>query len=470
MLLNFTKINILTVVFLIFTLLVVSCKDKKEQVLTYFGGQIINPKSDKVFLYKGKKLLDSAILNKNFKFLMPLDSMAMGLYIFKHGLEMQYMYLEPSDSLLIRLNTWDFDESLVYSGKGAERNNFLINLFLENEKEDKLFFDFYQLTDSLFEQKIDSVIQRKKIAFSQLKEEILESSPLFEKLAETAIYFPLYRKKEAYSFRHKRAMKLKDFPKVAKSFYQFREDININDKELAYFYAYHDYVRTYLYHLAYEKQIIDSFSCSIKVNFMQAALENIKDNVVKNDFLHEGIWYVLLDDSVSDKDKNTAKRLFFDHCSDEKSVDKISHLINVAERLPIGHEFPNLKVYNVVNEKLDLTSISLGKNTVIYTWPTKENQIEFMAKRVNYLQKVYPEYLFVGLDSKNSQHSWKELIKSKKMNPTHQYRMDKDNDWLDVPFSRAIIIDKNGLVQNSLTHLSSSNFEKHLKKLFSVKK
>ena len=50
-----------------------------------------------------------------------------GLYTFKHGVEFQYIFLQPNDSLLLRLNTWDFDESLVFSGKGAEKNNLLIN-------------------------------------------------------------------------------------------------------------------------------------------------------------------------------------------------------------------------------------------------------------------------------------------------------------------------------------------------------
>ena len=118
---------------LFFFTLLVSCNTIEENKTTHFGGQIINPKSDKVLLYKGERLLDSAKLNQNNKFLIDLDSLKTGLYKFMHGPEIQYLYLEPKDSLLIRINTWDFDESLVFSGKGAERNNFLINLFLENE-------------------------------------------------------------------------------------------------------------------------------------------------------------------------------------------------------------------------------------------------------------------------------------------------------------------------------------------------
>ena len=45
----------------------------------------------------------------------------------------------PTDSVLMYLNTWDFDESLIFSGKGGSKNNFLINLYLQQEKNEKNF-------------------------------------------------------------------------------------------------------------------------------------------------------------------------------------------------------------------------------------------------------------------------------------------------------------------------------------------
>ena len=452
--------------FILFSLaLLVSCNNQEGNSTTHFGGQIINPKSDKVYLYYGEKLLDSAKLNQNNKFLIDIDSLKLGLYKFTHGPEIQFIYLEPKDSLLIRINTWDFDESLVFSGKGAERNNLLINLFLENEKEDKLFFDYYHLNDSLFELKIDSVLKQKKLLFEQFKVEIPENSLLFEKLANAAIYYPLYRIKEAYPYQHKRSLNLKDYPHIDPSFYKFRKTIDINDEELANFYPYRDYVKTFLYHLAFEKQIIDGYKSTIDVNFMQATLENVKINDVKNDFLHQGIWYALLDENISIEEKNRAQRLFFDHCSDEKSVEEIAHLISAAEKLPKGVKLPEVNLFCLNNDPLKLSNIIKNKNTVIYTWPTDINQIDNLAKRVNYLEKKYPDYLFVGINSKNSEYQWKNQIKSKKINSNNQYRVDNGNDWLDLNFTRAILIDKKGIVQNNLTHLSSSHFEKQLKNL-----
>ena len=120
---------------------IIGCENSVKNGSTYFGGSIKNPKDLNVTIFKGGVKIATTELNQDHKFLFKLDSLESGLYTFKHGEEFQYIYLEPKDSLLIRLNTWDFDESLVFSGKGAERNNFLIQLFLDNEQQEKLFYN-----------------------------------------------------------------------------------------------------------------------------------------------------------------------------------------------------------------------------------------------------------------------------------------------------------------------------------------
>ena len=94
-----------------------ACKSVVEEEYTYFGGKIINPKSDYVTLHSQDHLIDSFPLNKQGKFLGKITDLNEGLYYFVHGNENQHVYLEPKDSLMLRLNTWDFDESIVFTGK-----------------------------------------------------------------------------------------------------------------------------------------------------------------------------------------------------------------------------------------------------------------------------------------------------------------------------------------------------------------
>ncbi|QCX39835.1 hypothetical protein FF125_15825 [Aureibaculum algae] len=454
------------ILFLFFTtLLIVSCKDKAVTDKAYFGGQIINPKSDKVYFYYQDQLIDSSKLSINNKFLIKLKKCTNGFYKFKHGNEFQYVYLESNDSLLIRLNTWDFDESLVFSGKGAERNNFLINLFLVNQKEDNDFNKYYKLSDSLFQSKIDSVLILKNLLYSQFKSEVPESSILFNKLVNTAINYPLYKKKEIYPHNHMKSMGSMEHPKISPRFFKFRKNIDLDDKELTGFYPHQSYVRAYLHHLAYEKQVLDSFKSDIDVNMMQAALENIKTESVKNNFLYMGIWYALLNEETPIVEKERAVRLFFDHSTDKKSVAEISNLIEVSKKLAKGFKLPNISPNNINGESIQLNTIIKNKKTVICTWPSNSSEMENFAKRFNYLEKKYPDYNFIGLTSAYQEAEWKSLIKLKKLNKVNQYRIDEGIDWLDINFPRAILIDKDGRIQNNMTHLSNRSFEKQIRQI-----
>ena len=109
---------------------ILSCNNWNESpsLSTYVGGEIINPKGDYVYLLKDDQLLDSVTLDSNNKFLFETKNIYAGLYTFSH-VEFQVFYLNPGDSLMLRVNTLDFDESLSFTGTGSKNNNLLIELF-----------------------------------------------------------------------------------------------------------------------------------------------------------------------------------------------------------------------------------------------------------------------------------------------------------------------------------------------------
>ena len=136
--------NLLHIILLITITAFVGCTSNSKNTATYFGGKIINPKSKYVVLFSMEKVIDTLFLNKDNRFLGKLENANEGLYYFAHGNENQFIYLEQQDSLMLRLNTWDFDESIVYAGKGAERNNILIDCFLQEERDNKMFYKLNQ--------------------------------------------------------------------------------------------------------------------------------------------------------------------------------------------------------------------------------------------------------------------------------------------------------------------------------------
>jgi len=454
---------------LLISLLIISgcVSDKIAVDTTYFGGKIINPKSKQIYFLKNDKLVDSVELDTKNKFLFKFDSLKVGLYTFKHGTQIQFVFLEPSDSLLLRLNYWDFDESLVFSGKGAEKNNLLLNIFLQNEKEDKLIFKHYSLDYASFDSKIDSLLQVKKLLYKQHKNEVVETNPLFEEYVNTAIHYPLYKKKEAYPFHNKRILKQDTYPKINPTFYKYRKNVDFKNKELQNFYAYSGYMRDYLKHISYEKEIINKGSHR-KVNFIETTANHIQLQKLKNRFLNEGMWNLLLDDRISKSEKNRAKELFFANCTDVEIKKNIDNLIKASDISKNETQLPSIQAFNLKDDLVNINSISKGRNSVIYFWPKGLRQIENLSKRITYLEKQHPEIKFIGIDAQNIDYNWKAYVKSNNFDVNNQFRLDINaelNKWILIDYSRAILVDKNGIIKNGFTHFFNRQLERQLQQL-----
>ena len=233
---------------LIFSTIIISgCVTSTPCESTYFGGKIINPKTDHVVLYKNEIPLDTFFLDENNSFLGEIPTLQEGLYNFKHGNEEQYIYLNPKDSLLIRLNTWNFDETLVFSGIGAERNNLLIDSFLESENDRKVFYKYYDLTPSEFNSKI---IEAEKIKLDRYNDYVNnhpEESEKFKNIFKIALTYPLYSKVENYPLARSAKSDSDRNLEVDDYFYKHREQIALDNDSLMYFYAYRNYVLNNLY-------------------------------------------------------------------------------------------------------------------------------------------------------------------------------------------------------------------------------
>ena len=103
---------------------------------------------------------------------------------------------------MLRLNTWYFDESIVFAGKGAERNNMLIDCFLEDEKDNRMFYKLNLLEPKEFQVKADSLLDTKLKTFDEYIAKNQNETPGFKHILKTALTYPIYAKKERYPVAH----------------------------------------------------------------------------------------------------------------------------------------------------------------------------------------------------------------------------------------------------------------------------
>ena len=217
--------------FIFIFLILLGCNSNtKTRNGIFLGGQIINPSSRDVTLYQGSNVIDMLDLDDNFKFQRKYDSLTSGIYKLEHLPEYQTVLLEESDSLWIRINATTFNESIVFSGIGATKNNFLIDLYLKQEEEVNFLSSKYSSNQIAFKKIIDSLLLEKKASWIKM-DSINDLSPIAQKVTQAAYIYPYASIRERYALlRSSKLTEAKD-----SLFFSYRKFLNYGDNALAFF-------------------------------------------------------------------------------------------------------------------------------------------------------------------------------------------------------------------------------------------
>ncbi|WP_136465642.1 TlpA family protein disulfide reductase [Flagellimonas onchidii] len=447
---------------------ILACSTKSKECQTvFFGGEIVNPTSDYVVLYKNDSYIDSVKLDKGNRFAFNLQGIDEGLYHFDHSPELQYLYLQEGDSILIRLNTKEFDESLVFSGQGSEINNFLIEMFLAHEDEKPLIYEYYGLKPNEFVMKMDSL---KAVKTNHLID-LSTDNQLSEKVisvAKASIEYEDLIHREKYPFKHKWKKGANKIPELSNSFYEYRKSIDFNDANLTYFKPYIDFLKYHFGNVAYETCMKN---CTAQekptfdyLHFNRHTLKLVDSIVQENDlrdilFRNIAMEYLLKEHTPS-KQCESFIRKFQSLSTNDKHEEEILQLYGNIKKLQSKNNLPELFVTNSDGQKISLKDISRKKNAVFYFWSAvQKSDIKHTVKRVSKLQKKYPDHKFVGIGLKTSSKQWMELIE--------EYGMQKENQFYAENFKEIqtklvidnrykCIISKDTLVVDAFANLYTS--------------
>lgn len=449
--------------------LLISCGEKqKNSPYIYFAGEIVNPKNDSVVLYKDDRKVCSSKLDNNNRFAFELDSSAEeGLYHFGHK-EVQYIYLEKGDSLLIRVNTVDFDESLVFDGIGQEINNFLLEMFLTHENEELNILDkMYILKPNEFSKKVDSLHDIKINALNNLKVDANLSDDAVT-IAKTGIDYTTYLYKEKYPFKHRRALKEKSLKQPPEDFYAYRKDLTYNNSNYTYITPYYNFMKQHFGGMSYINckegcEINGSYYVN-QLHFSEHQLKlidsmvgekNLKDNLIRNVALN----YLLRSDDTYENNKLFMTGLH-KIAGKNKHIAEIDSLFVNIERLQPNNSLPAISLEGFNGKEKTLKAISEDqKNVVFYFW-MGENSKHFknIINRVNTL-KSNPnnKNTFIGISLRTDKQSWENIIKSNNLDQDTQYRaknLKTINNALIIngKLNRAIVT-KGGKIKNAFANM-----------------
>ena len=399
------KINFIILMIFIFIL---SCNGVDNEV-TYFGGKIIKKTNDKISLFKDENLLDESLISNDGVFFMSIDSITDGLYNFKHVPEFQYLIFETADSLVLRLNAVDFDESLVFTGKGASKNNYLIDVFLKHEDEESLLNSKLRDNPDVFKNTIDSLLTIKKLKFQKFQK-LKKSNKTSNLIIEYAIKLPLYSKLETYVSGLKQNNKQ---DAVSKKYYNFRDDISLNINELSNFKPYLDYIILRTNNIP--RTNFNSYSNLNlqfnldKINFVNTT---ITDSLIKSKVLRYIAFEYLLKENIL-IDIDTFLNAFLKISINQNTNLEIQQLYSNIISLQKGKYLPKIELTDINNDINPVNNLQSDKPVIYVFWSYELNSHQIsLFNRIFEFLNTNTKYKFHCININSNKMKWRESLKN----------------------------------------------------------
>jgi len=461
---------------LLFTLCsIVSCKNdttEDEGDTAYLGGEIINPSNNIVVIYKGKEPLDTLKLDANNRFMHKFKHLIPGLYTFHHGTDIQMVLIEPNDSLMVRLNTIDFDESLVYTGEGAKKNNYLIDMFLESEKEDQTVLRLCQLNAGEFEKRLDSLrtLKLEKLQAFSAKN---TPSPLFETIAKANIDYNYYMSKEVYPFAFYSKNEVENLKALPKDFYAYRKNIDYNNETLKDYFPYYEFLKYHFQNLAFVEQYNKTHDSVYNGKSMGYNITKMKliDSLVQNPWLKNNLLadtaFRFFNSGANTAENSLVLNEFLKRSTDEYQKERSISYTNTLKNLTPGNRLPNVEVIDSNGKKVSIEDL-IAKPTAIYFWSyTIKRHFKDSHLKIKELQKKYPEVNFLSVNINNGDPDfWVRSLEQNGFDLSNEFRFanpEKAKEtWALYPINKVILVNEKGIIEDSNANMFNFKFEEEL--------
>ena len=447
--------------------LISSCNNEKEYSKSiFFGGQIINPSSRTVTLYQGNNPVEIFKLDRKLRFQKTYDSLYNGIYKLEHLPEYQSLLLEKGDSLWVRINAATFNESIVYSGSGASKNNFLMELLLRQEKENDYLSSKYSRNRKNFSQLLDSMLLEKKNLWIDM-DSLNKLSPIAQKVTQAAYIYPYATIRERYAL-------LRGSQWTAEEdsiYFDFRKYLNYGDNDLAFFDPYVNYVLNYINQMALEPGS-SYFKIKQTTDFNMKRLEVLDENI-EGSLLRNNLARAIAFEEILNFENHGQHESFLKFYSTINNsplyLSEVLDLHSDISSLEPKNLLPKILLQNSKRDTISSASLAKDKTTVIYFWSqTQMNHYRNSLERVNRFQKKYPSIRFVGICIQPFNSMVDEIQNIMEVDKKNQFALvdfeTARKAWVLTLLNKSIIIDSKGKILEGFGNFSDTNFEYSFKK------
>jgi|TARA_A100001011_G_scaffold25976_1_gene25578 hypothetical protein len=443
---------------------IISCNQKNLNEEFYLGGEIINPSSRFVNFYYNNVKIDSIELNSENKFFKKIENINPGIYRIEHLPENQNIIVEKGDSLWIRVNVEDFHESLTFSGRGSSKNNFLVDINNMDTYENEYLSQYYVQESDIFRKKIDSLMN-EKLRIWELFNKSVNQKKLSSNITKSSIKYNYYNKLERYAI-----LRGTNWTKSKKeSYFDYRDDINLNDTDLSLFDPYVTFLMNYFNEKTLDSGEIYSYVKNNTDFNIKKLL--IIDSQIDDPYLKNNLARATAIEEILNFKNNKFHDEFIDYYSYVNSSDKylneIIQLYKDIKKMQKGNVLPEVSVINYQGKERLSSNELKGSKTLIYFWSqTQMNHYRRTIKRIEELKQIFPNFRFVGICIQPYTDMVIQAQNILNVDLSDQYSFknfeESSKSWVLTFLNKTIIIDQKSYIIDGFSNLFTNDVEQVL--------
>tara|TARA_B100000941_G_C28478220_1_gene540561 strand:- start:209 stop:1594 length:1386 start_codon:yes stop_codon:yes gene_type:complete len=448
--------------YLIFISILCSCDNFYKDKSIFIGGNIINPSSKFVLLYKNEEMIDTIFLDQENKFSERFFDLSPGVYKLEHPPKNESIFIEHGDSIWTRVNTADFNASISFSGIGSGKNNYLIKN--KNQIRDEISFlsSKYSLDPLFFSNIIDSLLDIKNQNWKKF-DSLSKLSLLGKKITQSSYIYPYANRKERYYLIRGGSNIIQDKSK----FLNFRKKLNYEEDELYSFEPYIKYLLSYINNIVINSD--KNYSKTMSETSFNLNRLKVVDSTINSKKLRSTLFRSIAYEELINFKNHKNHKKFIDFFSkfqngSENHINEIKSLYNSISLMQKGEKLPTIELEDTNFNKIKSNLIFDNKPTVIYFWSqTQMNYFKNTYKVVSRFKKKYPNYRYIGICIQPFNSLVLNFQRDSGILSEDQYAMinfeNGSKKWVLTLLNKGLIVDENQVIKEGFGVFTSNNFE-----------
>lgn len=413
-------------------LFIISCDKNEPKDYTAFAGKIINPQSDSVYLFFPDREKAFA-LNEKGEFYDTIHLDQKGYFYFSDGREQAELFLFSGDSLYITLDTKQFDESIVYSGIGADKNNYLVKKFLKEEAVGTSSAELFSLNPEEFQKKF-------KTHSDELEKDLNASKTEaeFKEIEKRNLKYGYLSLLAQYPDAHKYFTG--NEPALPAGFLKDLDGISYDNQEDYKLIPY------------YKDLIINKYMLDIEKAGSPKDLDEMVSKIKSKEIREDLVGALFYRISSTNPDSESINEIIQKYSQNEQLKMRSLQKTNAIKNLLVGKASPKFSYQDINGKKVSLDDFK-GKLVYIDVWATWCGPCIQEIPALKKLKEDYKgknvEIISISIDVQKDFDKWKHMVAEKQLKGVQLFA---DNDWksefvkaygIDA-IPRFLLIDKNG--------------------------